>query len=281
MSENRRELSLPEPKSPFAKEYQEVTVGMQRCSRSGVRFDGAPYDPAAIVQAQTMWRGRMTTEYRSSSVFSSLAAQLMEANAPMDCTAVVLRLAQDEIRHAALCGETLEALGGEAVAPVPGDIPPLARHSGTTAEERVLRNVIYGSCLSEMVNTSRFVDTMDTMTDPFLRDITRVLMSDEIVHAQFGFMYLEIQKDWLESHPEVRVSVVRYLRHAFAIFEQQMSGAGIRPRTLTSDERALGLTDPARLSETFYETITGAIVPGLERFGIDAGTAWRERARAS
>ncbi len=115
-----------------------------------------------------------------------------------------------------------------------------------------------------MVNTSRFVDTMDTMTDPFLRDITRVLMSDEIVHAQFGFMYLEVQKDWLESHPEVRVSVVRYLRHAFAIFEQQMSGAGIRPRTLTSDERALGLTDPARarLAETFYETITGRDCPG-------------------
>jgi hypothetical protein len=272
-----RELGLPKSGSPFAKEYREVTVGMQRCSRSGTPFDATLYDRAALVRAQTLWRARMTSEYRSASVFSGLAVQFMEANAPMDCTAVVLRLAQDEVRHAALCGETLAALGGEPVAPAPIDIAPLAGHPGTTPEERVLRNVIYGSCLSEMINTSRFVDTMDTMTDPFLRDVTRVLLSDEIVHAQFGFLYLDTQKDWLEGHPEVRVSLARYLRHAFAILEQQMSGTGVRPRTLTRDERALGLTDPARLPETFYETVTGAIIPGLERHGIDASTAWRDR----
>jgi hypothetical protein len=274
-----KEFGLPEPHSPFAKEYREVTEGMQRCSRNATRFDVAAYDPAAILQVQAMWRGRMTSEYRSTSVFSALASQLMEANAPMDCTAVVLRLAQDEVRHAALCGEILAALGGEPVAPAPADLPPLARHKGTTPEERVLRNVIYGSCLSEMINTSRFVDTMDTMTDPFLRDITRVLMSDEIVHAQFGFMYLEVQKGWLERHPEVRVSIGRYLRHAFGILEQQMSGTGVPRRTLTSDERALGLTDPARLPETFYDTLAGAILPGLERYGIEASIAWRDRAR--
>jgi hypothetical protein len=279
LHDDPKRFGLPALQSPFAKEYREVTEGMQRCSRGAARFDAAAYDPAAIVQAHAMWRARMTSEYRSTSVFSGLASQLMEANAPMDCTAVVLRLAQDEVRHAALCGETLAALGAEVVAPAPVDLPPLARHKGTTPEERVLRNVIYGSCLSEMVNTSRFVDTMDTMTDPFLRDITRVLMSDEIVHAQFGFMYLDVQKDWLERHPEVRLSLSQYLRHAFPVLEQQMSGTGVPPRTLTSDERALGLTDPARLPETFYETIAGAIIPGLERYGIDASTAWRERAR--
>jgi hypothetical protein len=34
------------------------------------------------------------------------------------------------------------------------------------------------------------------------------------------------------------------------------------------------------LPETFYATLEGAIVPGLERFGIEAGTAWRERSLA-
>ncbi len=280
VSDEPKAFGLPDLGSPFAKEYREVTDGMQRCARTAARFDAAMYDPSAIAQARVLWKGRMTSEYRSTSVFSGLAAQLMEANAPMDCTAVVLRLAQDEVRHAALCGETLAALGAEPVAPSPVDLLPLARHKGTTPEERVLRNVIYGSCLSEMVNTSRFVDTMDTMTDPFLRDITRVLMSDEIVHAQFGFLYLDVQKDWLERHPEVRVSIAHYLRHAFAILEQEMSGTGVLPRKLSSDERALGLTDPARLPETFYETIAGAVIPGLERHGIEAKAAWQDRARA-
>jgi len=280
VSRDSKTVALPVPESPFAKEYREVTAGMQRCARIGVPFDRGAYDSAAIAEARVQWRRRMTSEYRSTAVFSGLAAQLMEANAPIDCTTVVLRLAQDELRHAALCGETLAALGDEPVAPIPADVPPLARHAGVTPEERALRNVLYGSCLSEMVNTSRFVDTLDTMTDPFLRDITRVLLSDEIMHAQFGFLYLEVHKEWLERHPEVRASLARYLQHAFVILEEQMSGSGAPPRALTSDERALGLTDPARLADTFYQTIAGAILPGLERYGIEASTAWRDRQRA-
>ena len=30
----------------------------------------------------------------------------------------------------------------------------------------------------------------------------------------------------------------------------------------------------------FYETMAGAIIPGLERYGINASTAWRDRDRA-
>jgi hypothetical protein len=102
-------------------------------------------------------------------------------------------------------------------------------------------------------------------------------MSDEVVHAQFGFMYLDMQKEWLERHPEVRVSLAAYLRYAFGVLERLMSGRGTPLRETSSDELAIGVTDPARLPETFYQTMTGAIIPGLERYGIDASTAWRER----
>lgn len=275
--ESAKDFGLPAPGSPFAKEYREVILGMQRCARSAAKFDPRAYDARAIEQARVLWKARMTSEYRSTAVFSAIAGQLIEANAPMDATAVALRLAQDEVRHADLCGETLIALGAEPVAPAPVDLQPLARHKGATAEERVLRNVIYGCCLSETVNTSRFVDALDTMTDPFMRDITRVLMSDEVVHAQFGFMYLDMQKEWLERHPEVRVSLAAYLRYAFGVLERLMSGRGAPLRETTSDGLALGVTDPARLPDTFYQTMTGAIIPGLERYGIDASTAWRER----
>jgi hypothetical protein len=118
---------------------------------------------------------------------------------------------------------------------------------------------------------------LDTMSDPFLRDVTRQLLSDEVLHGQFGFHYLEAWKDWLETHPEVIASLGRYLKHAFAVLERQLSGVGAPPKDLSADDRALGLPDPARLPETFYLTVTGAIVPGLERFGIEAGKAWAER----
>jgi len=137
--------------------------------------------------------------------------------------------------------------------------------------------VIFSCCLSEMVNTARFVDAFDTMTDPFLRDLTRVLLADETVHGQFGFFYLEVYRGWLAAHPEVCASLGRYLQYAFAVLERTMCPAGHVAKERTADERALGLPDPARLRETFYVTMTGATVPGLERFGIDAGAAWRER----
>jgi hypothetical protein len=152
---------------------------------------------------------------------------------------------------------------------------PAARHPGCGPEERALRNVIYGCCLSEIVNTARFVDMIDTMSDPYLRDVTRQLLSDEVLHGQFGFHYLEAWRDWLERRPEVRASLGRYLRQAFAVFERHLSGAGAPPRALTADDRALGLPDPARLPD--YQTVTGAIVPGLERFGIEASLAWQHR----
>jgi hypothetical protein len=157
------------------------------------------------------------------------------------------------------------------------DVVPLARHRGASPEERALRNVIYGCCLSEVVNCARFVDALDTMKDPFLRDVTRQLLSDEVLHGQFGFHYLEAWRGWLDQHPEVILSIERFLRHGFAVLERQLSGTGAPPKTLTADDHALGIPDPTRLPDSFYQTVAGAIVPGLERFGIDATKAWRER----
>ena len=276
MSDAERAIGLPVPGSPIEKEYRAIAGAMLRCARTVHAFDGRAYAPAALEAARKLWVVRMDAEYRSTSVFSALVAQLMEAGASLEATAVVLRMAQDEIRHAEVCGEVVVALGGE-VRIEPKEVALISRHPGCGPEERALRNVIYGCCLSEIVNTARFVDMIDTMSDPYLRDVTRQLLSDEVLHGQFGFHYLEASRDWLERHPEVRASLGRYLRHAFAVLERQLSGAGAPPRVLSADERALGLPDPARLPETFYQTVTGAIVPGLERFGIGAGEAWAGR----
>ena len=48
-------------------------------------------------------------------------------------------------------------------------------------------------------------------------------------------------------------------------------------RPPTDDERAIGLPDLTDLSATFQETILNACIPGLERFGIDASSAWQTR----
>jgi hypothetical protein len=271
-------IGLPGNSTPIEREYRAIANAMMRCSRSVHTFDDRAYAPSSVAEAIRVWTMRADAEFRSTSVFSALATQLMEASASLDAVAVVLRMAQDEVRHAEVCGRVVAALGGNARIQPPPEIAPLARHRGCSAEERALRNVIYGCCLSEMVNTARFVDALDTMSDPYLRDVTRQLLSDEMLHGQFGFHYLEAWRGWLEHRPYVRASLAGYLRHGFAVLERQLSGTGAPPRDLSADDRALGLPDPARLPDTFYQTIAGAIVPGLERFGIDAAEAWQSRA---
>ena len=263
--------------TPIAKEYDFVNAAMLRCVRTVHSFDTSAYDPRAVERARRMWLRRMESEHRSTSVFSALCGQLMEAGASLDMECIVLRMAQDELRHAAVCAETVVLMGGEATVRVRVPVAPLAVHRGASREECAMRNIVYGCCLSEMVNCARFVDAIDTMSDPLSLDVTRQLLSDEALHGQFGFHYLDAWSEWLDANPGVRKTMSRYLRFAFAVLEKDLSGRDMAPLTLSDDERALGIPDPQRIQEVFYMTVEGAIVPSLERYGFDARTSWETR----
>ncbi|MEZ4266498.1 MAG: ferritin-like domain-containing protein [Myxococcota bacterium] len=231
-------------------------------------------DPQLPARLRAHWAARLRVEHRSSMVFAQLAAQLFEAGAYLDEQVVMLRMAQDELRHTGTCAAVLLALGGSLEAPQP-EIEPLARHAGVTPEERALRNVIFTTCISEMVACARFVATLDHTTDPMMRGALRVLLSDETLHGRFGFHYLAARAEALRE-PALRTSLYRFLVHAFAVAEREL--APVPPwRASSAAERAYGLEDPELAHEVFHQTLEHAVVPGLEQHGIEAGAAWRER----
>lgn len=272
-----RTLSLASTSPALAKEYAALCEALARTSDALPPWDPSPYSARALASVESLWVERMSAEHGSFPIFASLATQLSEAGAALDAEAVMLRMAQDEIRHATLCGEVLITLTGSASCVAPREVVPLARHAGAGAEERALRNVIYTTCLSEMVAVARFVETLDAMEDPYLRAVTRRLLADEVLHGQFGFLYLDAWSPWLASHPAVCASIERYLRHALAVIERRLVGTSPRPWTIDDEERALGVPDPAKSREVFHTTLEGAVLPGLERVGIRAERAWRER----
>lgn len=266
--------------TPIEKEYRQVDEAIVRCTTNVTTFDAAAYDPRAVEEARRCWRFRMAAEHRSTVVFTQLATQLFEANATLDAKLVMLRMAQDEVRHTETAGQVLIALGAAPLCEFDARVRPLARHQGCSPEERAIRNVIYTTCLSEMVAVARLVAEIEDTRDPFLRDAARRLLADEVLHGQFGFFYLEAWRPWLEAHRAAVRGLERYLRHAFAVLEEALAPTMKLPAPLTDDERALGLPDVARGREIFYATLEDAIVPGLERFGIAAGKAWTRRRRA-
>ena len=270
-------ISVESGAPTFAREYRRICEALARATPADVAFDARAYDPAAVARVRRIWRGRVASEYESTSVFSQISVETMEANAPIDVTATVLRMAQDELRHAQLCLDVVAALGGDEPVSAPLQLKSLPRHGGAGAEERALRNIIYGCCLSETVNAARFVDSLDVIADPYIRDATRRLLADEALHAQFGFVYLELWRGWLDKQPEIRERLVRFLRLGFAVLERDLAGANVRYHPPSADEAALGITAQERLPETFRRTVEEAIVPGLAGFGIDAEQAWRAR----
>ena len=267
--------------TPLADESRSFDRALDRIAPSQHVFDASLYSPEAVRTVATQWRYRMAFEHRSSMVFSQLAQQLYEANASLDAKIVMLRMASDELRHTGTCAAVIEALdpsGGSPSVEVDLEVAPLARHGNASPEERALRNVIYTTCMSEMVACARFVATLDRTTDPFLRDAMRRLLADEVLHGQFGFHYLASRREWLAAHDTERASIERFLVHAFAVIEEELAP---KPpfAALSDDAKALGGDDFALAREVFYGTMEHAVVPGLEQQGLDAGASWRGRKR--
>jgi len=263
----------------IAAEYRQAVSALRRCEPRAVVFDPTPYAPELLDSARLWWQRTMRTEYESASVLTELALQMRQIDASLDIQAVVLRLAQDELRHAELSARVIEALGGEGKIPA----PPLQRlpiHPDCSMEETVLRNTIYCCCLGETYSAARLAKVLGEVRDPFMREAFRQLAADERFHAQFGFEYLQTRRDWLADHPEVQRSLGRYLRYAFAVLERQAGANPPDARPLTTAERELGLPGLAELSRVFQETMLNACIPGLERLGIAAGAAWRARTTA-
>ena len=265
--------------TPLADEYRQQEAALRRCAPVAVTFDAGIYHARTIEKARDLWLVRMKAEYESTAVFTDMAQLLMAAGASLDAHAVVLRMAHDELRHAELCARAVTALGA---LPLMDPQPPKLAGRGENCgpEERALRSVLYGCCLSETINAARFVDGLETTTDPFMREILRQLLSDERMHAQFGFIYFEAWIPWLDEHPDVRARLARYLEYAFAVLERDLSGWVADPSSiadLDDEERAIGMPDRKRLPLTFYDTVTGAILPGLERLQIPATAAWSAR----
>jgi hypothetical protein len=247
---------------------------------SSLRFDPTPYDARIRALVARQWQARMVFEHRSSTVFSQLAAQLFEAGATLDAKIVMLRMAQDELRHTGTCADVVRTLGADAEPDVDLRVEPLATHAGVSREERALRNVLFTTSCSELVACARFVDTLDHATDPYLRQAIRALLADEVLHAQFGFHYLEACRPWLDAHPEARASLERFLTVAFATLERELAPRPPWPKMpgeLAAQYAALGGDDPERVHGVFYGTMENAVVPGLARFGLDAERCWRER----
>ncbi|MFB6375329.1 MAG: ferritin-like domain-containing protein [Bradymonadaceae bacterium] len=236
------------------------------------------YSEKAVELARRNWRKRMVHEHDSAAVFTNLVPQMMAAEAPLDFKTVVTRCGLDELRHAGLCGQVVEFLGGEAEAEADLETRALPEHPDVDRFQAALRNVVFASCLSETVSMALLTAEREHVEEPFIDRVLKQLAGDESLHARLGWVYLA---ECIEAEPErSREALVDYLPVAFRGFENEMLGAmplGNAPDELLEEARKLGFSESARARPILFDTIHEAILPRLQEFGLSAADAWDER----
>src|SRR5579863_8350581 len=147
--------------------WMEVEARRRRSRRAASAvapsFDPAPYSASALARARRLWTVRATAEQESALIFTGLLPFALEAGTDLDTQAVIIGMAEDELRHATICTEVAHCLGGQ---PVAAPAPAIPRSQRPVAEQ-FLMHVIYGNCMTETVNVARLVDLCESVRDRY------------------------------------------------------------------------------------------------------------------
>ncbi len=219
------------------------------------------------------WRARMVNEHGSARVFEGLARQMARAKLPEHTEAAAF--AGEERRHGVLCGAVVEALGGEAIAEVPVARRYPAHRDAATPVEATVRNLLSVCCLSETVAVALIGAERLEMPEGELRALLGRIYADEVGHARFGWRMLERLAPGFDAATRARLG--EYLAVAFAHLEEHELAHLPVESEPPPEGCEYGLCSGRDARRLFFDTVIEVIVPGLERHGLPAESAWRER----
>src|SRR5262249_6176512 len=127
----------------------------------------------------------------------------------------------DELRHARLCAAIVQALGGQARAPMveSEDIP---RHDGVGALEGLLRNILDVACLEETVGVAVLENRYRHARESTFRRVIAEILDEEIGHSRLGWRLLQQLEPRIDARMRERLGA--YLVPAFARLLERHGG---------------------------------------------------------
>lgn len=241
--------------------------------RAPARAIGLSLPPAGVLQrpAIATWRERMRNEHGSARVFEVLAAQCRRLGRDDDACELQ-GFADEERRHGVLCGAVVEALGGEAIAPIADPQPIPLHEDAETPLEALLRNVLSVCCASETVAVALIGAERSLMPAGPLRQLLTQIWADEVGHARFGWRLLATVDASLDAAMRVRlrdyveVALAHLVEHELAhlpLIEPPREGA------------SLGLCNGHDARALLFDTIDTVVLPGLARHDLAPQAGWR------
>jgi len=220
--------------------------------------DATAFDAGSRQAAIAEWTERMADAHASSRAFAGLLPQMMHAGIEASFQAAAAEAVVNELRHVRLCAAVVDALGGEAGAPLPepSDVP---RHDGVGPLEGLLRNVLSIVCLDETVTAAQLENRHRFARESTLRRVIAEILDDKIQHSRLGWRMLQTLAPRIDAAMRGRLG--DYLVTAFTrLFDKHLPvyGGGLR----AFDSKAI-----------FVEAVNEVIVPRLEACDFPARAA--------
>jgi len=202
------------------------------------------------------WTARMVDEQASSRLFAGLLPQMMRVGVDVQLQAAAADAVVDELRHARLCAAIVQALGGEARAPLSIDADDFPRHEGVAALDGLLLNVLDLVCLEKTVDVAMLERRYRHARESTFRRVIAEILDDEINHSRLGWRLLQHLEPRIDARLRERLGA--YLVSAFArLFERHATS----PAGTTADKGLL------------VDVVNEVIVPRLEAFELPAREA--------
>lgn len=222
------------------------------------------------------WLRRIEAEYRSAALTQHLTLWLVQIGASPDLVRAGLRIAGDEITHAAMSHRVFLAAGGEGGPRLVRESLELARDAASPLEHDVARAGVEIFCLGETVAVPLFKRLRERCTVPVARRALDRILRDEVRHRDFGWALL----GWLVETPMgdelrslVQAELAQWFRRLRSSYAPPPRGAA---PAMPSDDRAWGLMPTALYREAVERTITRDWIPRFARVGVDAQRAWAD-----
>src|SRR4051812_27255196 len=175
-----------------------------------VRRTPVPLDVATTFDAESRqaaiaeWTNRMVHSHVASRLFAGLVPQMMRAGIDSAFQAASAEAVVNGLRHARLCGAVVEALGGQARAPLP-DVCDVPRHDDVAPLEGLLRNVLSIICLDETVAVAQLENSHRNARESTLRRVLAEILDDEINHSRLGWRLLQSPAPRIDAGVRQRV----------------------------------------------------------------------------
>ncbi len=211
------------------------------------------------------WAFRTRVEHEAARRFARLAAAIPPFDPGSPIPALLLRAAEEEKSHAALCSALCASYGQAAEAP--GAEVPIAP-SGLGVRESVLYEIVAACCISETESVATLATLLAEEAEPQVESALREIARDEVAHGRMG---------WAHLAREAERSDVSFLS---ALVPAMLAGsvdeslfAPADPERESADLLRHGVLPHSKKREVFVGTLESVVFPGLSGFGIDAGPA--------